>query len=112
MIDVKIQVLKGSVRDAQAGAGSVATKSGDRIEDGGVFHGSGLYVGEFVPVRLCACVVASRLQEELMEAHIVAVPGQKLSTPVDEITLDDVGPLKIVPKVDVAVDTELLGLFL
>lgn len=47
-----------------------------------------------------------------MDSNVVPMPREKLTVSMNKIALDDVDPLQFIPKIDSAVNTELLGLFL
>lgn len=47
-----------------------------------------------------------------MDSNVVSMPREELATSMDEIALDDMGPLYIVPEGISTKDTKLLGLFL
>lgn len=70
---VQREVGKWPVSHAPLRACSIAAEAVDRVKDLQV--GEIFLVGYLVPVWLCACVVAFRLEEALVYGHEVSVPG-------------------------------------
>lgn len=92
LVDMQLQVRERAVSHALVGAGPVAPEARVRVEDDrvGQGHGAGLdgdVVGLLVPVGLRARVVALRLQEQLVHAHIQPVPGEEGADVVHHVGL-------------------------
>lgn len=102
LVDMQRQVRKGPVRDARVAPRPVAAEARVRVEDGRAAEVDGpgldrLIVGLLVPVGLRPRVAALGLQQQLVHAHVQAVPGEEGADVVDDIRLRDVDVLQLVP---------------
>lgn len=91
LIEAERRVRKWPVNDtsvALAAVGAEAEIVGS--EHTGILDRAGIRVPLLVPVRLSTGVVAFLLQQYLVDAHVVAVPGPELSDVVNVVGLDDV----------------------
>lgn len=76
---MKCDVFKRPVRDTGINARTIPSETCDWIENRRLAHVPIAEVGELVPVRVGAFILAQFLERELVHSDIVAVPRKELA---------------------------------
>lgn len=108
LVEAESRVCEWPVNDTPVALAAVGAKA-EIIgpEDTCFLDGSSIGISLLIPVWLSSCVVAFLLKQNLVHAHVVAVPRPELPDIVDIVGLDNVRHLQLVPPVLGAVDAQL-----